>query len=94
MVFYIAVNILIETFTIIAVCVVLIKNTNTTALIAPACIVLLGFMLLLIFKKLAKRIGSIRQKAESGRIQILRETYENILDIKCINLRIFSSTLY
>lgn len=77
-----SINILIELFMITAIAIVLIMNNSIIALIVPLIVGVLCLGLIILLKKWANWVGKIRQKSETNRMQVLRESFASILEIK------------
>ena len=77
-----AVNILIELIIILGIGIVLVMNTSLFSMIVPLIIGSFTAVLIIGMRQLSKRLGEMRQVAESGRLQVLRETFSAFHEIK------------
>ena len=89
-----SINIVIELFMITAISFVLIANTSWVSLAVPLVVGMIGIVLMLAFKRWAAWIGRIRQKAETGRMQVLKESFASVLEIKIYRAETYFSKMF
>lgn len=76
------VNIAIEIAIIAGIVIILVLNTSIYAIVVPIIVGTFGGLLFLFMRDWAIKIGQLRQKAEIGRLQILKDSYSSFLEIK------------
>ena len=89
-----SVNIAIETAIIAGIVIILILNTSIYAIVVPLIVGTFGGLLFVVMRGWAIKIGQLRQKAEIGRLQILKDSYSSFLEIKLYGSEKFFSDLF
>jgi len=79
---------------ITAIVIVLIMNNSLLSLLVPLIVALICVGIIKLFKKWTNWAGQLRQKAEARRMQLLKESYASILEIKIYNAEQYFSKLF
>ena len=77
-----SINIVSEILVIVSISLVLVINTSLITMIVPFIVGILGIIILRLFRSWAVKVGNIRQRSEAGRVQVLKESFASILEIK------------